>query len=257
MARKRSAFYDTIEYIGPRPEKPKRQNFFGGWVIFAIAAGIAFWFGRPLVSLVQAANVMPSAEEANLLIPSLKGSEDPGDQLAAAALGHSREDVSYDPAYYKIAYPNGDVPPNKGVAADVLVRSYRRIGIDLQVEVHEDMQAHFRDYPQLWGAAEPDNNIDHRRVPNLDRFFSRHGEILPADRNATNYRAGDIVVWALDDGQPHIGIVVPGPGNRSHEPWVVHNRQAGVKWENALFDHKIISHYRYPRVARETASIER
>jgi uncharacterized protein len=246
MARKHSTFYDTIEYIGPRPQKPKRRNFFGGWVIFAIAAGAGFWFGRPLLPLASAASA--SAEEANLLIPALRQSGLTGDLLAAAALAHSRESVSYDAAYYKVAYPGGDVPPNKGVAADVVVRCFRKLGIDLQVEVHEDMRDNFREYPQLWGAAEPDNHIDHRRVPNLDRFFSRHGESLSVTRNVSDYRPGDIVVWALDDGQPHIGIVVPGPGAASADPWVVHNIRAGagVRWENHLFEYKIISHYRYP-----------
>jgi uncharacterized protein len=249
MARKHSTFYDTIEYIGPRPQKPKRRNFFGGWVIFAIAAGAGFWFGHPMLDLANAAS--PTPEEASLLIPGLLQSNDTGDRLAAAALAHSRESVSYDAAYYKMAYPDGDVPPTKGVAADVLIRSYRKLGIDLQVEVHEDMREHFREYPQLWGATEPDTNIDHRRVPNLDRFFSRHGESLPATRNASEYRPGDIVVWALNDGQPHIGIVVPGPGAASEDPWVVHNiRDAGVRWENHLFEYKIISHYRYPAGGR-------
>lgn len=256
MPRQRSTFYNTIEYIGPRPQKPKRQNFFGGWVIFAIAAGMAFWFGRPMLSVVRAAHVVPSIEEANLLIPDLRDSDDFGDRLAAAALAHSREPVSYDPAYYKIAYPNGDVPVGKGVAADVIIRCYRKLDIDLQVEVHEDMAANFRAYPQLWNASEPDNNIDHRRVPNLDRFFSRHGQSLPTTRDNADYLPGDIVVWALDNGQPHIGIVVPGPAHRSNEPWVVHNHQAGVRWENILFDHKVISHYRYPVPAAKEEAVK-
>lgn len=246
MPRKRSTFYDTIEYIGPRPQKPKRQNFFGGWVIFAIAAGIACWFGKPLVPFLRAAQVTPSVEAANLLIPSLRDSSNFGDQLAAAALSHSGSRVSYDPVYYKIDYPNGDVAASKGVAADVIVRCYRALGIDLQEKIHEDMTAHFRDYPQLWVASGPDSNIDHRRVPNLDRFFSRHGQALATTRDPSQYEPGDVVVWALDNGQPHIGIIVPGPADRSDEPWVVHNHQSGVRWENVLFDHKVISHYRYP-----------
>lgn len=251
MPREGSRFYDTIEYIGPRPQKPKRPNFFGGWVIFAIAAGIACWFGKPLLPFLRAAQVTPSAEQAELLIPDLKNSQKFGDQLAAAALAHSSSQVSYDPAYYEIDYPNGDVPTSKGVAADVLIRSYRELDIDLQVKIHEDMSAHFREYPQLWSASEPDTNIDHRRIPNLDRFFSRYGQSLPTSRDASLFEPGDIVVWALDNGQPHIGIVVPGPADRVNEPWVVHNRQSGVKWENVLFDHKIISHYRYPAPAGE------
>ncbi len=258
MARKKNTgFYSTIEYIGPRPEKPKRPNFFGGWVIIAIAVGMGFWFGQPLVPLVTGAQTGASAEEADLLASSLLESGSPGDRLAAAALRHSSERISYDPAYYQIDYPDGDVPSGKGVAADVLVRCYRKLGIDLQVEIHEDISANFRLYPQLWNSSAPDPNIDHRRVPNLQRFLSRKGQELTPSHDAANYRPGDIVVWTLPDatshhqGTHHIGIVVPGPGARSREPWVVHNIGAGVKWEGALFDYKILGHYRYPAEAAD------
>lgn len=246
MPRPRSGFYNTIEYIGPRPQKPKRRNFFGGWVIIAIALGIGFWFGRPLVPFLKATQVVTSAENADVLISSLKSSGGFGSGLAAAALAHSSETVGYDPSYYKIAYPNGDLPANKGVAADVVVRCYRSLGLDLQVLVHEDMSANFRGYPGLWGASAPDTNIDHRRVANLQRFFEHKGQTLTASRNASDYRPGDIVVWELGNAEKHIGIIVPGPGDRANEPWVVHNMGAGVKWENILFDYSIQKHFRYP-----------
>lgn len=249
MARSRSGFYSTIEYIGPRPQKPKRSNFFGGWVILALALGIGFWFGKPLMPFLRAANMGASSEQAELLISSLGSSDAPGSKLAAAALAHSSENVAYDPSYYKIGYPDGDVPPNKGVAADVVVRSFRKLGIDLQVAVHEDMAAHFRMYPQLWNASAPDTNIDHRRVANLQRFFERNGETLTTSRDAADYQPGDIVVWALANGEKHIGIVVPGPAERSVEPWVVHNMGAGVRWENVLFDYNIGGHFRFPAKA--------
>ena len=250
MPRPRSGFYNTIEYIGPRPQKPKRRNFFGGWVIIAIALGFGFWFGRPLIPFLKATQVVTSAENANVLISSLKSSRDFGSSLAAAALAHSGEIVSYDPSYYKIAYPNGDLPANKGVAADVVVRCYRALGVDLQVLVHEDMSANFRGYPGLWGATAPDTNIDHRRVANLQRFFEHKGQTIvdpqsaKPSRNASDYRPGDIVVWELGNAE-HIGIIVPGPGDRASEPWVVHNMGAGVKWENILFDYSIQRHFRY------------
>ena len=113
MSRSRSGFYSTIEYIGPRPQKPKRQNFFGGWVIVAIAVGMGFWFGRPLIPFLKAAQVGASTEQATILISSLEQSKDFGSKLAAAALFHSSDPVTYDPSYYKIAYPNGDVPATK------------------------------------------------------------------------------------------------------------------------------------------------
>jgi uncharacterized protein len=246
MARSRSGYYSTIEYIGPRPQKPKRPNFFGGWVILAIAIGMGFWFGKPLIPFLKATQVAASVEQADLLIDSLERSNIPGERLAAAALAHSAEPVTYDPSYYIIDYPGGDVPATKGVAADVVVRCLRKLGIDLQKEIHEDMAANFRLYPQLWNANTPDRNIDHRRVPNLQRFFSRKGETLGTSRDKSEYTPGDIVVWALADADTHIGIVVPGPGDRSHEPWIVHNAGAGVKWENALFDFQILGHYRFP-----------
>ena len=253
MARSRPGFYNTIEYIGPRPQKPKRQHFFGGWVILVIAVGIASWFGRPLVPFLKAANEGVSMEQAEILISSLEESSDPGQRLAAAALAHSGEKIDYDPYYYRIAYPNGDIAPGKGAAADVVIRCVRKLGIDLQKEVHEDMVENFRIYPQLWSATGPDPNIDHRRVPNLQRFFERKAETVPLSRNAADYRPGDIVVWELANADKHIGIVVPGPGTHMGEAWVVHNIGTGVKWENILFDYKIEAHFRYPSAAAQPA----
>ena len=246
MARSRSGFHTTIEYIGPRPQKPKRRNFFGGWVIIVIAVGMGFWFGRPLIPFLKATQVGASMEQAGLLISSLKESKRFGNGLAAVALAHSGETVNYDPAYYQIAYPNGDVPPHKGVAADVVVRSYRGMDMDLQVLVHEDMAENFRLYPQLWSASAPDTNIDHRRVANLQRFFERKAQTITPTRNPADYRLGDIVVWSLPNAEAHIGIIVPGPGDRAGEAWVVHNMGAGVKWENILFDYSIQRHFRFP-----------
>ncbi len=245
MSRSRSEFYNTIEYIGLRPQKPKRRNFFGGWVIILIALAMGFWFGKPLIPFLKAAQAAPSTEQADLLISSLKSSNDFQDGLAAAALAHTADNVTYDLAYFKIAYPNGDVPANKGVAADVVIRSFRAMKMDLQVMVHEDMAANFRLYPQLWGASAPDTNIDHRRVPNLQRFFERKGETLTTSRNPADYQPGDIVIWSLANAESHIGIIVPGPGDHANEPWVVHNIGLGVKWENILFDYSIQRHFRF------------
>lgn len=247
MARKRPGFYNTIEYIGPRPQKPKRPNVFGGWVIVVIAIGIACWFGKPLVPFLKATQEGISTEEASLLINTLGESGVEGHDLAAAALAHSREPITFDSSYYKIAYPGGDISPGKGNAADVLIRCYRRIGIDLQKEVHEDMSAHFRAYPQLFDRTAPDPNIDHRLVPNLQRFFERKAEVLEASRRAEDYQPGDIVVWSLANAESHIGIVVPGPGNNASEPWVVHHMGKTIKWENVLFDFKVAAHFRYPK----------
>lgn len=245
MARPRPGFYSTIEYIGPRPQKPKRRNFFGGWVILVIAVGIASWYGRPLVPFLKAQQGV-SMEQAALLISSLEETGETGSHLAAIALAHSNEGIVFDQAYYKISYPNGDIAPGKGSAADVVIRCLRKLGIDLQQEIHEDMAANFRAYPQLWGALAPDSNIDHRRIPNLQRFFERKGQILTTSRNPADYKPGDIVIWSLANAEKHIGIVVPGPGNRAGEAWVVHHQNTVVKWEDVLFDFKIDAHFRYP-----------
>jgi uncharacterized protein YijF (DUF1287 family) len=215
-------------------------------VILVISIGIAFWFGRPLVESLKAEQAGVSMEQAALLIASLEESEEPGSRLAAAALSHSGEEITFDAAYYKIPYPDGDIAASRGNAADVVIRCLRHTGIDLQKEVHEDMARNFRLYPQLWGASGPDTSIDHRRVANLQRFFERMGQTLPATRNPSDYRPGDIVIWSLANADQHIGIVVPGPGNRAHEPWVVHNMGKGVKWEAVLFDFKPEAHFRYP-----------
>jgi uncharacterized protein YijF (DUF1287 family) len=246
MSRSRSGFYSTIEYIGPRPQKPKRRNFFGGWVIIAIALGIGFWFGKPLLPSVKAANSGPTLEQAGLQTTALRNSARFGDQLAGAALALSAAPVAFDSSYYKISYPGGDIPASKGMAADVVIRAYRALHLDFQQLVHEDMTGDFRLYPQLWDASAPDSNIDHRRVPNLQRFFERHAQTITPSRNARDYQFGDVVTWSLANGDTHIGIVVPGPGEHSSEAWVIHQLGAGVKWENVLFDFKVQRHFRFP-----------
>jgi uncharacterized protein YijF (DUF1287 family) len=246
MARPRPGFHSTIEYIGPRPQKPKRRHFFGGWVILVISVGVASWFGRPLVPFLKATQQGPSMEQAGLLISSLQDSPEMSRRLAAHALAYANENISFDSAYYKIPYPNGDIATNKGSAADVVIRCCRQLGIDLQQEVHEDMESHFRCYPQLWGALAPDSNIDHRRIANLERFFERKAKVLTPSREPKNYQPGDIVVWSLANAEKHIGIVVPGPGGRAGEPWVVHHKDTVVKWEDVLFDYTIDGHFRFP-----------
>jgi uncharacterized protein YijF (DUF1287 family) len=253
MARKRTGFYNTIEYIGPRPQKPKRPNIFGGWVILAIAGGIAFWFGKPLVQSLQAAREGTSAEDRNLLIASLESSTEPGDQLAAIAISHSREEVTYDTSYYEIQFPGGDIPRARGRAEDVIIRCYRDLGIDLQKEVNADITSNFGIYPKNWQATQPDPNIDHRRAENLHFFFGRKGQTLANTRNPSDYKPGDIVVWSLSGGRTDIGIVVPNPTGKSSEPWIVHNNGAGVRWESGLFDQVIVGHFRYLPESRQAA----
>jgi uncharacterized protein YijF (DUF1287 family) len=151
--------------------------------------------------------------------------------------------VRYDPAYEKIGFPGGDVPVERGVCTDVIVRAYRGIGIDLQLLVNQDMRADFGAYPRLWGLSRPDTNIDHRRVPNLAVFFKRHGTVLPVSSSARDYKPGDIVTWRLADGRPHIGLVT----NRETggRPLMIHNIGEGAQIEDVLLEFTITGHYRY------------
>ncbi|MCC5944691.1 MAG: DUF1287 domain-containing protein [Bernardetiaceae bacterium] len=166
-------------------------------------------------------------------------------RLSEAALELTQDKVRYDPAYYSIPYPAGDVPADRGVCTDVVIRAYRKLGIDLQKEVHEDMRANFSIYPQNWGAKRTDTNIDHRRVPNLMKFFERKGKVLAISKNGKDYQAGDIVCWRLNSGLLHIGIVIDKKtGDR---PWIVHNIGSGQVAEDMIFEHKIIGHYRYSK----------
>jgi uncharacterized protein YijF (DUF1287 family) len=152
--------------------------------------------------------------------------------------------ISYDSGYQRIPFPNGDVPMERGVCTDVVVRAYRQLGVDLQVKVNEDMKAAWKVYPKNWGLSRPDSNIDHRRVPNLATFFSRKGQSLPVSRNAVDYAPGDVVTWRLPSGVPHIGIV-SDRRTRAGVPLVVHNIGNGTQEENSLFLFTLTGHYRY------------
>jgi len=165
-------------------------------------------------------------------------------ELIAAAVAQTRSQVTYDGSYRRIAYPGGDVPESIGVCTDLVIRAYRRVGVDLQVEVHEDMKRAFGSYPQLWGMSRPDPNIDHRRVPNLQALFRRSGAELPPSRDSAAYRPGDLVTWMLPGNLPHIGIVASDT-SRAGTPLVVHNIGRGPEIEDALFSYRITGHYRY------------
>ena len=167
--------------------------------------------------------------------------------LINAAIERTRQNVSYNGSYFRIAYPNGDVPANFGVCTDVVIRAYRAIGTDLQVLVHEDMSANFGSYPskRIWGMSSTDTNIDHRRVPNLQAFFSRHGKSLSVTDNRKDYAPGDIVTWMLPGSLPHIGIVTDRLSRPDGDPLIVHNIGSGPSLDDMLFSYKITGHYRY------------
>lgn len=158
---------------------------------------------------------------------------------------------SYDPAYVKLPYPNGDVDNSTGVCTDVVIRAFRAQGIDLQQQVHEDMRKAFKNYPKKWGLRSPDSNIDHRRVPNLMTYFERQNRTLEVTDNPDNYQSGDLVVWELPSGQEHIGVVLAERSTDELRPLIGHNVGAGTNVEDVLFAWPIKGHYRYfdPKLA--------
>jgi len=168
-------------------------------------------------------------------------------ELSDCALELTKQKVTYDPSYFSIDYPNGDVPSDKGVCTDVVIRAYRKIGIDLQKNVHEDMKVNFGAYPKIWGLKATDKNIDHRRVPNLMTYFKRKGAEKPISDKAKDYFPGDIVCWNLGGAITHIGIVVDKKSTDGKRNLIVHNIGGGQVLADCLFDYKIIGHYRYEK----------
>ena len=166
-------------------------------------------------------------------------------EMVEAAVGQTAYTVSYDPSYVRLDYPGGDVPAERGVCSDVIVRAFRKVGVDLQREVHEDMRANFAAYPKKWGLARPDPNIDHRRVPNLMTFFEREGKAQAVTSRAEDYLPGDVVAWDLGGGIMHIGIVTNKWSDETRSYLIVHNIGSGARLENVLFSWRIIGHYRY------------
>lgn len=167
--------------------------------------------------------------------------------IAVAARTQVGVTAHYDPAYRKLAYPGGDVPPERGVCTDVVIRALRSSrSIDLQRRVHEDMAANWDAYPHpwRWRLSKPDTNIDHRRVPNLMTWFKRAGYSRPLSRAAADYLPGDVVAWDLGRGILHIGIVSDLKADGI--PLVIHNIGAGTREEDILFRYTIIGHYRLP-----------
>jgi uncharacterized protein YijF (DUF1287 family) len=171
-------------------------------------------------------------------------------KLSAAAIAVIDPTIVYDPSYFAMSYPNGDVPKNKGVCTDVIIRSYRKIGIDLQKEVHEDMKSHFSHYPNFkkWGMTRTDTNIDHRRVPNLEIFFARKGTKLAISKKASDYKTGEIVTWLINNKLPHIGIITNQKSRDGKRNLIVHNVGNGQVLEDCLFSYTIVGHYKYEKL---------
>lgn len=167
-------------------------------------------------------------------------------KLLESAVEQTTLTKSYDPNYAIIKYPNGDVPMETGVCTDVVIRAFRRAGVDLQKAVHEDMAKNFSVYPKKWGLKSADTNIDHRRVPNLQTFFTRKGKSLAITQNGADYKPGDVVSWDLDGkGMTHIGLVSDIWNDATKRYSIIHNIGGGTQAEDRLFDWKITGHYRY------------
>jgi uncharacterized protein YijF (DUF1287 family) len=162
-------------------------------------------------------------------------------RLVAAAVARAEVHVRYDPAYVRIPYPGGDVPADTGVCTDEIIRIYRKVGVDLQKELHEDLVAHFSAYPSR--QKKPDPNIDHRRVPMLMTFFRRMGAALPITDDPRDYQPGDVVAWDLVAG--HVGMVVDRKDPTGARWLILHNVGRGPMIEDALFSWPIIGHYRW------------
>lgn len=195
-------------------------------------AGLAAGFGFALLCFCTVA-------------AQLQESVDFGMAVSRAALERTSHTVRYDGSYRRIEYPMGDVPADVGVCTDVVIRSFRKLGIDLQQRVHEDMREFFIEYPQLWNLNAPDRNIDHRRVPNLKTFFKRNGLELQISANPRDFQPGDLVTWTVGRNLPHIGIVVDRRSPDGQRPMVVHNIGAGPKLEDILFRYPMTGHFKY------------
>lgn len=165
--------------------------------------------------------------------------------LAQAALSEVGVTTIYDPSYVKLDYPGGDVPLDRGVCTDVVIRALRKTGVDLQMLVHEDKKKSPGAYPHDWGAGSPDANIDHRRVPNLMTFFKRQGKEIPVSPSAADYLPGDIVIWRLPSGLLHVGLVTDRLEPGTDRPLLVHNIGDGAQCEDVLFAYAVIGHYRW------------
>jgi uncharacterized protein YijF (DUF1287 family) len=152
-------------------------------------------------------------------------------QFVEAAIEQSKITTGYDPSYVGIDYPNGDVSSETGVCSDVVVRAFRKAGIDLQQEVHEDMTQAWSKYPRKWGARDTDTNIDHRRVLNLTTYLDRQGKSLPVTNDRADYLPGDVVAWELSDGVEHIGILTNLLSEADKHYLIVHNIGAGARVE--------------------------
>ena len=217
---------------------------FPKFLVFTFAIALLAATGcerRQVYTLNQGPAVPPSPKITPLpdnASPQLK-------QMLDGAIAQAGVTTEYDPAYVALEYPGGDVPEKTGVCSDVVVRAFRKAGVDLQKEVHEDIKAARSEYPTKWGTNAPDKNIDHRRVLNLMKYFERKGKSLSISDNVADYQPGDIVAWELSNGIDHIGIVTNMISDSDKRFLIVHNIGAGTRVEDVLLAWTIKGHYRF------------
>ena len=195
------------------------------------------------IILFKPSTFEPLKKEIELLPFVKKNIEQPAPPLVKSAREQIGKTLIYDPKYVRLEYPNGDISRTKGVCTDVIIRALRDAKkIDLQKEVHEDMKRAFSSYPKIWAAKSTDRNIDHRRVPNLKKYFERKGYALKVTKNPKDYRAGDIVTCKVQ-GRPHI-MIVSSKQTNDGVPYIIHNIGWGTRENNDLFTYPIDGHYR-------------
>lgn len=211
--------------------------------IFIFAFVLSFTSCKKQETLSDNTNLISEKQE----ISPIENPNSFAEKLSNAAISIIDPNVVYTPDYIKLKYPNGDVPAKTGVCTDVIIRAYRKLNIDLQKEVHEDMVRNFSKYPNLekWGLKTTDTNIDHRRVPNLEVFLGRKGKVLPVSQNANDYKTGEIVTWMINDKLPHIGILTHLKSKDGKRNLIVHNVGGGQVLEDCLFSYKIVGHFQY------------
>ena len=181
---------------------------------------------------------LPALAEKKEVMPAT------GENVVKAARAWIGVTLIYDPAYVSLSYPMGDVPPDRGVCSDVVIRALRPCGVDLQQWVHEDMKANFSAYPKTWGMTRTDRSIDHRRVLNLAVLFKRKGFAVPVTKNAADYLPGDLVTCTVAGKLPHI-VVVSDRKNAEGVPLIIHNIGQGAREEDRLFEFPINGHFRW------------
>lgn len=209
-------------------------------IISLVAVG---WWQQDAVKQAINPNYVPAVSVSS--VPPEQVADPFADKLSKAAVELTKVSVTYDPSYFSIKYPMGDVPEGKGVCTDVVIRAYRALDIDLQQLVHEDMKANFSEYPKVWGLKKTDTNIDHRRVPNLQKFFSRMGAAKKITKEGKDYLPGDVIAWNLWGGTNHIGVVSNRKVAGTDRYYIVHNIGFGQELSDCLFSYKIIGHYAF------------